>query len=1555
MKTNAYKIGLDVGSTTVKTAVLDADNNLLCSSYERHYSDIKQTISKVLGDVLKNYKDFTISATGSGGLAVSKWLGIPFIQEVVAGVEAIKHYIPTTDVAIELGGEDAKITYFKPGLEQRMNGICAGGTGAFIDQTASLLNTDAKGLNELAKEYKTIYPIASRCGVFAKTDIQALLNDGATKADIAASIFQSVVNQTISGLACGKTIRGNIALLGGPMHFLPQLRERYIKTLNPTSVLIPENSQVFNALGAAISSDGQAVFSADALLKKLKDIGTKSEREVERLPQLFESESAKRDFFTRHEKAAAERADIGQHKGATYLGIDAGSTTTKVILINDKKQILYTFYDSNEGNPLESVLGAIKEIYKHLPKDAYIAHSTVTGYGEYLIKAALLLDEGVVETIAHQTASEHFLPGVEFIVDIGGQDMKALKIKNGIINDILLNEACSSGCGSFIETFAKALGLGAKEFAEKGLTAAEPVSLGTRCTVFMNSSVKQAQKEGASVGDISAGLAYSVVKNALFKVIKLRDVSALGDKIIVQGGTFLNNSVLRAFEILTGKNAVRPDIAGLMGAYGCALLSLEKAQQKIGQEAQQETTKQEPHQDIQPQQKAGQGERNKSTIITLQALNNFKIAKSSVHCKKCPNTCLLTISTFADGRKFITNNKCEEGLFASAVTEQISESNIVGDINSESASISANNKTLKPLNLYAQKNSRLFENYKPLTEQTAKANKQTYRGKIGVPRVLNLYENYPFWHTFLTSLGFEVILSPESDRDLYTLGMETMPSESVCYPAKIVHGHIEWLIAKGVKTIFYPCIPYEIEEDKTADNHYNCPIVATYPEVIRMNMDEALKANGVALFSAFLPYDCEKRLLKRLVQEFSAIDKKTDLTALFNTADFPHINLFSKITKSEIKKAIKAAYKEDSKFKRDIQKMGEDALAHIEKTNSHGIVLAGRPYHIDKEINHGIPEMLNSFGFTVLTEDSIAHLAAVKRPIRVFDQWMYHTRLYRAAEVVRVRDNLEILQLNSFGCGLDAVTTDKVQEMLEEVGKIYTTLKIDEISNLGAAKIRVRSLMAVLKERKNKGIGIKPIPPKKADVVFTKAMRPEYTILSPQLSPMHFTFVESAIRMHGYNMVVMEDSVSTIDTGLKYVNNDACYPAIITLGSLIDALKSGKYDTHKTAVIIQHTGGGCRASNYRSKLQLALKQANLGHVPILSLSISGSQSHPGFKLTTKILRDMVLSGIYGDLLMRLVFKTRPYEKVPGTTTAMYEKWTALIKADLEKGKARSKRAVGYYAKRIVADFLTIPVLDIKKPRVGVVGEILVKYHPLSNNYLTDILEAEGCEPVVLDFIDFFLYTFYSDIVRYNLLSGSRRKKMTASFLIWYMERLRKPVVKALKGTKFGYPVSIYKMAKIGEEIVSTGNISGEGWFLTAEMVDLIKLGVNNIVCTQPFACLPNHVTGKGSLKAIKQKYPQSNIVAVDYDPGASEVNQLNRIKLMLSVAFKDLEKEQAGEQAGVKQNATEPTGQAGALASATTDTSDTTDTNKIKDIETILEKAKQTDAEFADETQPKSS
>ncbi|MCH5252624.1 MAG: 2-hydroxyacyl-CoA dehydratase [Lachnospiraceae bacterium] len=1401
------RVGIDIGSTTVKIAILDDENQIIFSAYERHFANIQETLKQIIENAYTTLGEQEIAPmiTGSGGLAISKYLDIPFVQEVVSVASALKDYAPQTDVAIELGGEDAKIIYFTDGIEQRMNGICAGGTGSFIDQMATLLKTDAAGLNEYAKDYQAIYPIAARCGVFAKTDIQPLINEGAAKSDLAASIFQAVVNQTISGLACGKPIRGNVAFLGGPLHFLTELKAAFIRTLKleGDAIIAPDNSHLFAASGAAMNSQNEGITTLSALLNKLSN-EIKIEFEVTRMEPLFKDEDEYDEFLREHSVHSVSKADLATYEGNVFLGIDAGSTTTKAALVGEDGSLLYSFYDNNNGSPLKTTIKAIKEIYGLLPDSAKIVRSCSTGYGEALIQSALMLDEGEVETVSHYYAASFFEPEVDCILDIGGQDMKCIKIKNQSVDSVQLNEACSSGCGSFIETFARSLNYEVKDFARLALFAENPIDLGSRCTVFMNSKVKQAQKEGATVADISAGLAISVIKNALLKVIKLTDPRDLGTNVVVQGGTFYNDAVLRSFERVSGCQAVRPDIAGIMGAFGAALIAREHYEEGM-----------------------------ETTMLSLEDIINLKFESSMARCKGCTNHCLLTINRFGGGRQFISGNRCERGLGKEKTNTDIP-------------------------NLYEYKNERLFEHYQPLSPDLA------YRGKVGIPRVLNMYENYPYWFTFFTELGYEVVLSPASNRNIYALGIESIPSESECYPAKLAHGHIMWLLKQGVDYIFYPCVPYERKEFDGAGNHYNCPIVTSYGENIKNNVEE-LKDESIIFQNPFVSFESDKILADELVKY---LGKENDIPA------------------SEIRQAAHKAYEELTKTREDIRRRGEEVLQWMKDTNSRGIVLAGRPYHIDPEIHHGIPELITSYGIAVLSEDSVSHLAEIERPMIAMDQWMYHSRLYAAATYVRTQENLEMIQLNSFGCGLDAVTTDQVNDILTGSGKICTVLKIDEVNNLGAARIRIRSLISAVKDRARKGIKPHVEDASYKRVTFTKEMRKEYTILAPQMSPIHFDMLMPALSACGYNLVQLPSGVGELDYGLKYVNNDACYPSLLVVGQFMKALLSGEYDLDRTAVIITQTGGGCRATNYIGFIRRALRKAGMEQIPVISLS-AGVESNPGFKINYRLLKGAIHALIYGDLFMRVVYRTRPYEKVPGSVDALHEKWKQrCIEAVKNPKHSEFKKIIA----GVVKDFDTIPLDEtIKKPRVGIVGEILVKFLPAANNYVVKLLEAEGAEAVCPDLLDFFMYSAYDSKFKAEHLGFKHRSKMLGEAAIWLLENFRKPLRKALEeSNRFEAPPSIHTLAEYAEPFVSTGNQTGEGWFLTGEMIELLHSNVPNIVCTQPFGCLPNHVVGKGVIKQLRKSFPGANIVAVDYDPGASEVNQLNRIKLMLATASENL-------------------------------------------------------------------
>ena len=1659
------RMGLDIGSTTIKLVLLPetpvaarAGGAASASStpvapvfaeYRRHNADVRGELTRLLGEVARAYPGAVVrgAVTGSAGLSLATLMGLPFVQEVIAETETVRVCDPQADVIIELGGEDAKITYLHPTPEQRMNGTCAGGTGAFIDQMAQLLHTDAAGLDDLASRYTTLYPIASRCGVFAKSDLQPLINQGAAGEDLAASVLQAVVTQTIAGLACGRPIRGHVMFLGGPLHFLPQLRAAFERTLadQVDSFTCPDNAQLYVAIGAALLSSGEPTpiseLSTRLSTRKALSLGTS------RMRPLFKDVAELEAFRERHARAHIERAHwpvtdepaakepggpddelddeapgassapgtsgAAEHgEGDCFLGIDAGSTTIKAVVLDGRGRIVWEHYAGNEGDPVTAAVEILRRIHREMPDGVRIVRSCVTGYGESLVKAALRIDEGVVETMAHYRAAAYLNPGVTSVIDIGGQDMKYLRIKGDAIDSISVNEACSAGCGSFLQTFAQSMGLKIGEFAEAALHAERPVDLGSRCTVFMNSSVKQAQRESATVGEISAGLSYSVVRNALYKVIKLKDADQLGERVSVQGGTFLNDAVLRAFELLTGREVVRPDIAGLMGCFGAAL-SARASYDGVP-----------------------------SGLMSLGELSRFSLTTETATCKLCQNHCQLTITTFNDGQRHISGNRCERG----ATQERRAT------------------KSDLP-NLYDYKYKRAFS-YRRLREGAAT------RGDIGIPRVLGMYENYPLWFTVLTSLGFRVMISGRSNHELFESGMDTIPSENVCYPAKLAHGHIEALIAKDIKTIWFPCVFYERELVQGAADHFNCPIVATYPEVIRNNV-EAVRdgqqegpdgaeggtgpgGSGVRMLSPFLNLADPATLAERLVEVFADWD----------------------VTLPEARRAVAAGFAEDAAFKADVRAEGRRALKWMEDNGRKGIVLAGRPYHIDPEINHGIPDVINTLGLAVLSEDSLlpepdaaaaeaadtaeaagragkseetgdagkagrpeeaepggrpARPARPKKPkktdwaaiarqagsspgtdeapdpgdgaehavatgalsravaalrrrvdelrpnpqapadwsdvtgvglptpksvatedvtgrLRVRDQWAYHSRLYQAAELVTARDDLELVQLNSFGCGVDALTTDQVQEILESAGGVYTSLKIDEVSNLGAATIRLRSLAAASEarvaekaahaeeaadeadgsaddaveidttvpadepsamaadrparkgaEKTEKAAGPRETGfavggrelPGATGPVFTEAMRATHTILMPQMSPVHFRPLEPLMRRLGYKVELLQSATrDDLEVGLRYVNNDACFPAIMVIGQLIGAFTDGSHDPDSCVVAISQTGGICRATNYAAMLRKGLREAGYPQVPVVAISLQGIESNPGFELTATMGLKMLQGIIIGDTLNTCLLRVRPYEVVEGATQKLVERWDRII-AEYFEHRGRSATwggRIGYrrLLREMVREFNDLPRRDEpRRPRVGVVGEILVKFQPDANNHVVDVIEAEGCEAVVPGLLPFFLSglaTAQWEADTYGIGRESVAKKKAA---VWFIEQLQAPARAALRaaGGTFDVEVSTAELARKASKVLSLGNQAGEGWLLTGEMIELIEHGVPNIVCCQPFACLPNHVVGKGMFREVRRRYPQANIVAIDYDPGASEVNQLNRIKLMISTAL----------------------------------------------------------------------
>lgn len=1397
-------VGIDVGSTTVKIAVLSPYQKLLFGRYVRHMSDIRKATMDLLEEMHSQFQGYRITASisGSGGMGLARFMELPFYQEILAETKAVRTFYPEADAIVELGGEDEKVTYLKNGVDQRMNGACAGGTGAFIDRMASLLSTDAAGLGKLAERSTQIYPIASRCGVFAKTDIQALLNEGAPKEDIAASVFQSVVNQTISGLTCGRPLRGRIVFLGGPLTFQPVLRERFRQTLGmkEEDMIVPPHGELYVAIGAALTAMHDKPFDLDSWMDRIRGADFSGLDTVKCLEPLFASEEEYDAFRERHARFHVDRAPISEASGPCWLGIDAGSTTIKTVLLDKDNRILYEFYSSNRGTPLEGAKAIIADLYAQLPKGAWICGAGITGYGENLLKEALSADTGEVETMAHYRAARHFCPDVTTVLDIGGQDMKCCRLKNGAVDSIMLNEACSSGCGSFLDTFAQSLGMDIESFAKIALTAKRPVDLGSRCTVFMNSRVREAQKNGVSVADISAGLSYSVIKNALYKVVRLRDVSELGDKVVVQGGTFYNDAVLRALEKLLGRDVIRPNIAGLMGAYGIALITKDRCP-----------------------------ETHRSTLVTPEALAGITMTTGVRRCPGCGNHCLITVTTFSDGRAFVSGNRCEKG-----------------------ASLALTGKAAPPSNLpnmYRWKYDRLFS-YRPLSPGKAG------RGSVGIPRVLNMYEDYPFWFTFFTKLGFRVILSSADIREIPVSALETIPSYSECYPVKLVHAHILDLIRRKPDFIWYPCIDHGPDEGN--ENSYMCPMVTSYPETIAGNMDALLHRAGIPFLHPFLPLHNKDALIPRLTEELQKMH----------------------IPYGDIMHAAEAAREEMEKYKEDLTAETKRVLREIKERGLTGIVLAGRPYHVDPAANKGIPDLINQLGMAVLSEDGISAMGHLPN-LRVLNQWTWHARLYRAADYVTRHANLELVELNSFGCGLDAVVTDQVQEIMNYRDRLYTSLKIDEGLNLGAVRIRLRSLKAALRERVQKDRDdVPPLP--YSDPVFTKKMKEDYTILVPEMSPIHFPLVEAAGRGSGYRMKVLPPVKEDIDTGLAYVNNDACYPAIITIGSMIRALQSGDCDPDRTAVMISQTGGACRASNYIAFLKRALREAGLDRVPVLSANTEGLSRQPGFRLSLQLGEKLIMAIVYGDALMQCLYRTRPYEQVPGSAEALCREWQKRCAAALEK--AHSYHAFSRNIGRIVSDFDHLPLTDApRRPRIGIVGEIYVKFSPIASNDLARAIEDNGGETEASGMLDFFLYSLLDSRFQRKYLGGSMLRDLKDTFARRLLEWYRRPYEKALRRSRRFHEITpIEALAQRTQHYLSLGHRAGEGWFLTADMIDLLSHGCRGIVCLQPFACLPNHITGEGMAHKLHETYPEAVFLSLDCDASVSQVNQLNRLKLMMN-------------------------------------------------------------------------
>ena len=1404
-----YSLGIDLGSTTVKYVLLTSQGEILDRAYVRHQSAVIPTLIKILEDLALKHPNtlVKVSLTGSSALALCEAIQVTFVQEVIAASSFLKHLKEGVDVSIELGGEDGKILFLSGGMELRMNEACAGGTGAFIDQMATLLNTDAQGLNEMAKKATKTFPIASRCGVFAKTDLVALLNQGVSREDIAKSIFNAVCEQTISGLACGRAIEGNVALLGGPLSFLTELKASFVERLasEKTHFIETHDGQYAIATGAALELLKQEndplilkkpqALSLEELITRLQEV--KIDVESEALSALFNNPSEYQEFKERHAQERLERIELKDAEGDLFLGVDLGSTTVKGVLIDSKQRLIESFYDHNGGSPLEKLLPKISEILEKLKDNpgVRIAAICTTGYGADLAKAALNAQFTEVETLAHQKAACNFDPETSYVIDIGGQDMKCIKVKDGIIKGMALNEACSSGCGSFIETFAKQLNLPLNKFIDEALSSKHPTDLGTRCTVFMNSKVKQAQRDSVPISDIASGLCLSIVRNALYKVLRIHDSAELGDHVVVQGGTFLNDAILRAFEMHIGKNVIRPDIAGLMGAFGAALIAKERFN-------------------------VNEPLNLKSEFLDLSAI---KIRQ--FRCRGCNNHCLLTMNTFLSGQKHIHGNRCDFALKTSQKNKESEE-------------------------FIEFKLDTLF-NREVLDPKTAP------RGVIGIPRVLNIFEHYPYWHKLFTELGFAVVLSPLSTKEIAELGNVTIPSQSLCYPAKLTHGHVTYLAKLGIKDIFLPCVPREAKIENNPDS-YACPVVGGYPEALKLNVIQ--DNHDLKIHTPFLDLTKNATVLRAIFECF----KDKDLKA------------------HEVKKAIKKARASLDEYRQIICKKGDEIYQKALEEGKPLVVLAGRPYHIDPLINHGIPSLISSLGARVVSEDAIYNMAKRSPKLDVVNQWAFHSRLYKAADVAVEKENVQFVQLVSFGCGIDAITSEQVKKILEGNDKIYTMLKIDEGDTLGAARIRLKSLLCAVDEN------ARTLHKKELETPYVRAKKSNMpdslrSLYIPQMAPIHFPILTKALGSLGYSVKLLETvSDEAIELGLKHVNNDACYPAIVVIGQLLDALKKGEIDQDKSALLLAQTCGPCRATNYPALLKWALNDLKFDNVPIVTLSSYDLNTDAlKLKLGMKGLYTMMKGILLGDLIQKLYFHTKTYEKIAGEANKALSFSSQIAQDLMAKGKRAQFKAC---VTRVIEAFSKIKLREETRPKVGIVGEILLKYHPKANLDLMNKIIEEGAEPVLGDIASFVLYCLNDSIYQARYMKGSWMRATGSWLISARFNKMRQVISKALKNSPFGNltPFSDYKKAIEG--LISAGQQAGEGWLLTAEMIDFIEHDVNNVLCVQPFACLPNHVTGKGVMRAIRMMYKNANLCAIDFEAGTAQSNVANRLKLFITQA-----------------------------------------------------------------------
>ena len=1419
---NIYLTGIDIGSTTVKLVLCDLEGRIVFSRYRRHHALTVDTVRAMLTEARQALGNciLDLAFTGSAGMGVAESYGFPFIQEVVASTKLIRQRWPDVRTLIEIGGEDSKIAFFDDRFQPdiRMNGNCAGGTGAFIEQMAVLLDEPLKTIDRLAGESRALYPIASRCGVFAKTDIQALLSNRVSREDIAASVFHAMALQVISTLARGCDVREKVLFAGGPLTFFPCLRNAFHRLLHldpEKGVVVCDHPELLAAEGAALHhGDAPRRFELEKCVQILANGTLHGRKEAgKRLVSLFGDHEEFAAWEDRHREHRAQRIDIGLLDGTPcFLGIDSGSTTTKILLMDDESRVALTWYASNGGDTIGAVrkgLDAFRETCLKAGVVPRILRTAVTGYGEDLIRAAFALDDGVVETMAHYRAARFFAPDVSFILDIGGQDMKAIYVRDGCVSDIQINEACSSGCGSFIETLARSLNLGIADFSRIACEANEPFDLGTRCTVFMNSRVKQALREGATVGEISAGLACSVIRNSLYKVLKLKDPATLGEGIVVQGGTFRNPTILRAFELLIGREVIRPDISEMMGAYGAALTARSNHLA-------------EPY-----------------AVTTFpgldgEALEN-NVTKKELQCAGCENRCAVTRMNFGGGRNYFTGNRCERHFSNGGLSLRPGE------------------------NLFATRLKLIFD--RPLAPD------RTPILTFGIPRALNMYENFPFWCALLTHCGFRVVLSAPSGTKLFEKGVGTVMSDNICFPGKLAHGHILDLIEKGVDRIFYPMVIFESREDPDAQNSFNCPVVTGYPDVVRSAIDPEGRF-GVPIDSPAVSFK-DTALLKK------------------------QIHLFLKgfgIGKKRVDEAVEKGLEAQREVRRELQKQALILMEKAREEHRFAVVVSGRPYHCDPLINHGLPELLAGFGVDVIPENAVPLAADHSlKESPVLTQWAYTNRILSVAKVVAHTPHLEMLQITSFGCGLDAISADEVREIIRGEGKIYSLIKMDEITNLGAVRVRLRSMLDAIRERS--GTGKPKSGPNHTD--HPSGGKPEErTILVPWFSPLYSPFIPAVFASFGCRVeLLMPQDRTSVDVGLRYVNNDMCYPAVILIGDIIKALRSGKHDPDRTTILLIQTFGQCRASNYLPLTRKALAAAGFGEVPVISLSAEETPLQTALPMDrNKLVKRLALGLIFSDALARITLATAPHEIRAGSTMVLQQKYIA------ETGRLSGEgdfKALLALLREAVRDFNALPVDNAPAPIVGVLGEIFVKHNAFSNNNIVEWLISQGVEVVVPPLLSFFEQRFVNEeFDQRAYLKRSFRDLVLTRLLDRYVRFYLTPVERVMKD--FRYYRQHYDLKELAEETsraTSLANQAGEGWLLPAEMIAMLKGGVGNIICLQPFGCLANHIIGKGVEKKLKSLYNRLNLLFLDMDPGMSEVNILNRLHFIVMSAREGMQTE----------------------------------------------------------------